>query len=170
MVQIYNGLSPGRRQAIIWTNAGILLIGPWGKNFSEILIGIQTFSFKKMPLKMSSAKRRPFCLGLNVIMGKGNCKTRPETCLGIGCILYKIIDGINFQTDNKDRYLEHFQSNCLQIISRMIILSTLVQVVAWCRQATSHYRSQCWSSSMSPYDIARTQWIIMNTVFLISGG
>ena len=30
-----NGLSPGRRQAIIWTNAGILLIGPLGKNFIE---------------------------------------------------------------------------------------------------------------------------------------
>ena len=55
-----NGLSPGRRQAIIWTNAGILLIGPLGTNFSEILIGIQTFSFKKMHLKMSSAKWRPF--------------------------------------------------------------------------------------------------------------
>ena len=62
-----NGLSPGRRQAIIWTDAGILLIGPWGTNFSEILIGIQTFSFKKMHLKMSSAKWRPFCLGLNVL-------------------------------------------------------------------------------------------------------
>ena len=61
-----NGLSPGRRQAIIWTNAGILLIGPWGTNFNEILIGIQTFSFTKMHLKMSSVKWRPFCLGLNV--------------------------------------------------------------------------------------------------------
>ena len=60
-----NGLSPGRRQAIIWTNAGILFIGPWGTNLSEVLIGIQTFSFKKMLLKMSSAKWRPFCLGLN---------------------------------------------------------------------------------------------------------
>ena len=39
-----NGLSPGRRQAIICTNAGILLIGPLGTNPSEILIGIQTFS------------------------------------------------------------------------------------------------------------------------------
>ena len=64
-----NDLSPGRRQAIIWTNAGILLIGPWGTNFSEILIGIQTFSFKKMRLKMSSVKWRPFCLGLNVLNG-----------------------------------------------------------------------------------------------------
>ena len=55
-----NGLLLGRRQAIIWTNAGILLIGPWRTNFSEILIGIQTFLFKKMHLKMSSAKWRPF--------------------------------------------------------------------------------------------------------------
>ena len=62
-----NGLSPGRRQAIIWTNAGILLIGPWGTNFSEILIRIQTFSFKKMHLKISSTKWRPFRLGLNVL-------------------------------------------------------------------------------------------------------
>ena len=38
-----NGLSPGRQQAIIWTDAGILLIGPLGTNFDEILIGIQTF-------------------------------------------------------------------------------------------------------------------------------
>ena len=62
-----NGLSPGRRQAIIWTNAGILLIGPLGTNFSEILIAIETFPFKKKHLKMSSGKCRPFCLGLNVL-------------------------------------------------------------------------------------------------------
>ena len=51
-----NGLSPGRRQVIIWTNAGILLIGPLGTNPGQIVIGIQTFSFKKMHLKVSSAK------------------------------------------------------------------------------------------------------------------
>ena len=62
-----NGLSPGRRQAIIWTNDGILLIGPLGTNFSEIWSKIHTFSFKKMHLKTSSAKWRPFCLGLNVL-------------------------------------------------------------------------------------------------------
>ena len=65
-----NGLSPGRRQAIIWTNAGKLLIWPLGTNVSEILIEILTFSFKKMHWKVSSVKRRPFCLGLNVIMSK----------------------------------------------------------------------------------------------------
>ena len=62
-----NGLSPGRRQAKIWTNAEILLIGPLGTNFSEILIALETFSFKKLHLKISSAKWRPFCLGLNVL-------------------------------------------------------------------------------------------------------
>ena len=63
-----NGLSPGRRQAIIRTNAGILLIRPLGINFSEILIEIQIYSFKKMRLKVSSAQRRPFCLCLNVLI------------------------------------------------------------------------------------------------------
>ena len=62
-----NGFSPVRRQAIIWSNAGILLIGPLGTNFSEILIEIHTFSFKKMHLKMLSGKWRPFCLCLNVL-------------------------------------------------------------------------------------------------------
>ena len=59
-----NGLSPGRRQAIIWSNAGILLIRTLGTNFSEILSKIQTFSFKKMHFKMSSAKWRQVCLDL----------------------------------------------------------------------------------------------------------
>ena len=62
-----SGLSPGRRQAIIWNNAGLLLIGPLGTYFSEILIEIPTFSLKKICLKISSAKCRPFCLGLNVL-------------------------------------------------------------------------------------------------------
>ena len=60
-----NGLSPGRRQAIIWTNVGILLIKPLRTNFSEILIEIIIFSVKKMHLKMSSGNWRPFGLDLN---------------------------------------------------------------------------------------------------------
>ena len=60
-----NGLSPGRRQAIIWTNVGILLIERSETNFSEILIEIIIFSVKKMHLKMSSGNCRPFWLGLN---------------------------------------------------------------------------------------------------------
>ena len=62
-----NGLSPDRRQAIIWTNAGLLSIGPLRTYFSENLIKIQQFSLKKMQVKVSSAKCRPSCLGLNVL-------------------------------------------------------------------------------------------------------
>ena len=61
-----NGLVPGRHQAIIWTNAGILLIWTLGTNFSEAFNEIHTFSFKKMQLKMS-AKWWQFCLSLNVL-------------------------------------------------------------------------------------------------------
>ena len=64
-----NGLSPDRRQAMIWTNVGILLIRPLGTNFSEILIEIHTVSFRKMHLKMSSGIWRPFCYGFNVLYG-----------------------------------------------------------------------------------------------------
>ena len=39
--------------------------------------------------------------------------------------------------------------------------STLVQVMAWCRQATSHYLSQCWPRSMSPNGVTRPQWVKM---------
>ena len=67
-----NGLSPGRCWAIILTNAGILLIGPLGTNFNDILIEIHTFSFKKMYFKMSSAKWWPFCLGLNVLIWRNH--------------------------------------------------------------------------------------------------
>ena len=38
--------------------------------------------------------------------------------------------------------------------------SSLVQVMAWCRQATSHYLSQCWRRSLSPHGVPRPQWVI----------
>ena len=62
-----NGLSLGRRQTIIWSNAGILLNWTLWTNFSEILSEIDTFSFKQMRLKMSSGKWRPYCLNFNVL-------------------------------------------------------------------------------------------------------
>ena len=60
-------MAPARRQNIIRTNAGILLIKPLGTNFNELLVEILTFSFMKMRLNVSSAKWRPFCLGVNVL-------------------------------------------------------------------------------------------------------
>ena len=47
MIGSNNGLSPVRRQAIIWTNAILFSIRPLGTNFSQIVSEIQIFSFKK---------------------------------------------------------------------------------------------------------------------------
>ena len=66
-----NGLLPSWRQAIIWTNAGILLIWPLGTNFSEILIEIYIFFFMNIHLKLSSGIWWPFCLGLNELKESG---------------------------------------------------------------------------------------------------
>ena len=52
-----NGLSPGRRQAIIWTIAGILLIGPLGTHIFS-----QENAFENVVCEMAS-----ICLGLNVL-------------------------------------------------------------------------------------------------------
>ena len=63
-----NGLSPGRRQAIIWTNAGILLIGPIGTNFDEIFFEIQVFlqenEFENVLCDMVAILSRPSCVKL----------------------------------------------------------------------------------------------------------
>ena len=37
--------------------------------------------------------------------------------------------------------------------------STLVQVMAWCHQATSHYLNLCWPRSLPPYGVTRPQWV-----------
>ena len=52
-----NGLLSGRRQAIIWTNDGQLLIGPLGTNFSEILI--QENAFESVVWEMAAILSRP---------------------------------------------------------------------------------------------------------------
>ena len=76
-----NDLSPDRRQAIIWTNAGILPIGPLGTKVSDILIAICIFLFKKMHLKMVSGKWRPCCLSLNVLIFWYNSYCNPMMAL-----------------------------------------------------------------------------------------
>ena len=79
-----NDLSPERRQAIIGTNAGILLTGRLGTNFSEILIEIHTSSLKKIRLKMSSAKCCSFRVGLTVLSVIMNVHT------GAGCDIARL--------------------------------------------------------------------------------
>ena len=54
-------------QAIIWTNAGLLLIWPLQTNLSGILIEVHIFSFKKITFKISFGKWRSLCIGLSVL-------------------------------------------------------------------------------------------------------
>ena len=63
-----NGLSPSWHQAIIWTNAETLLIGPLETNVSEILIKIYIFSLNKNALRMSSGNWKSPCFSLNVLV------------------------------------------------------------------------------------------------------
>ena len=82
-----NGLSPGRCQAIILTNARVLLFGPLGTKFSDIL-----------NLKPSSAKWESFCLGLNVLTSFYNLAAKVyETPINIYCqkLVYCRIKRVN---------------------------------------------------------------------------
>ena len=64
----YSCLSPGRRQAIIWTNAEIALIGPLGTKYSEILIEIHPYifdqwnAFEIVVSEMAVILSRPHCV------------------------------------------------------------------------------------------------------------
>ena len=182
-----NGLSPGQCQAIILINAGILLTGPLGTNFSEISIWIYIFSFKKMPLKLSSGYWWPFCLSFNAIKLKTGPFTAEQGCVHLmptagreewhicyfhndwnlmivyinpqrcGCdfksVIFKSILGIDILSTCCKIELSWIPQNSISSTS------TLVQVMAWCRQTTSHNLSQCWPIFMSPYGITRPQWV-----------
>ena len=42
----------------------------------------------------------------------------------------------------------------------------MLQVMAWCCQATWHYLSQCWPISRSPYDVTRPQLVNFLKIYL----
>ena len=137
-----NGLSPVRRKAIIWTNAGILLIWPWGTNFNEILIGIHTFSFKKINLNMSSAKWRPFCLGLNVLSHYSLNKLRilyrgytwltrefVKSCLRQTCALLL----------HDSRFPHHLSGDCTNILGNTWAYSSTFMDICLCITTKCNY-------------------------------
>ena len=62
-----NGFAPERRQTILWTNDGILLIGPLETNLSEIFyrnsnIFIQENALENVVCEMASILSRPQCV------------------------------------------------------------------------------------------------------------
>ena len=120
-----NGLSPGRHQASIWTNAGILLIGYSGTNFSEILITIQTFSFKKMHLKLMSGKLLPFFLSLNELSVVASCEK-------VFMPWIHNVASVNISTSqhHSKHFADHF-SNALLLKQNMCIFIKISFISVW---------------------------------------
>ena len=117
-----NGLSPSRRQALIWTNAGILLIGHLGINFNEILIEFNTFSFKKMLLKMASAKWRLFRLGPQCV---NKYWIQPMAGFELGtCINFSILNRLSSMFRRK--------TTCRPFYSGVSVLNPGRQNSFWC--------------------------------------
>ena len=69
----------------------------------------------------------------------------------------------NFQANFSEWWLRYLLWNCPQMNATRVDLtddkSTLVQVMAWCCQVTSHILSQCWPRCMSPNGVTRPQWL-----------
>ena len=103
-----NGLSPVRRQAVTWTNAGLLSIALLGTNFSEIWIEILSFSFKIMHLKMLSAK-------LAAILSRGRWVNN-----GVTAVLHWTI---NIRTVSKvHKYLNKYLIQYCRTFMKIIVI------------------------------------------------
>ena len=134
-----NGLSPGQRQAIIWTNAGILLIGPywWTKfqwNFNRNSnIFIHENEFESVVCEMMAILSQPQCVNVH-----NNWSTH-----GLPVRVWS--GGVFSKLKVKDWSL--FYCNSLwhgDVTWSHRYGSTLAQIMACCLMALSHYQNQCW--------------------------
>ena len=122
-----NGLSPDRHQAIIWTSARILLIGPLGTNFSEIIIVIQTFSLIKIRVNMLFVKFYPFRHSLGVVSSIIPYMEPHNT---------ELLSSISMDADYMDkRQAANFEVHGATKIS---FLSKAVPFKAWAVQCSAH--------------------------------
>ena len=135
-----------RRQAIIWTNAGMLLISLLGTNFGEILFEIWISPFKKMRLKMSSREWRPFCLGLNVLthVYKRSYYFVSVIICGLRCNIF-----CNLYTLRSDTAGTHHITSIIMMAADVLAPNR--------RQATSNHHADSsatagYNNSHTPYD------------------
>ena len=151
-----NGLSPGRRRAIIWTILWLLLIEPSGANFSEIVIEIHISLFKIMHLKMSSGKWRPFCLGLNELLFDHTKHFTPY-----------VYDMINLQANGQlmwhfvCRSLINYFKRChteISLENKDICISFLLFIWDDAGSWDSHARRSWPSISRAEFMFAPSQW------------
>ena len=135
-----NSLRLSDTYTIIWTSAGISLIGPLKANFSDILIEIQTFWFKKIRLKMLSVKCCPLRLGLNVLN-----QTAPPSLNSPWSFTYSGVKGesqpysqrCSGVRDTKNPFYGH------RLISISAWMSTYINYTVW----DENIHSQCLSTA-----------------------
>ena len=118
-----NGLSPGRRQAIIWNSPAIMLIGPLGTSYF-----IRQFSFKNMHLKMLSGKWCPFGFGLNVL--KSVAHFRPPTVFVTDFILVcqlSVFNPLDYHTVTKRLITQNYElgNTCKIPIIRKVLTGNI---------------------------------------------
>ena len=120
-----NGLSPGRRQAIIRTNAGILLIRPLGTNFSENFnpnsnIFIQVNAFENVVCEKAAILSRPQCVNELLSLLCLECNQlwiEKHKYVIVYCKFYRFTNKwykIPFLTCLKQWFLPHYSHNSLK--------------------------------------------------------
>ena len=137
---------------ITWTKTCTDILDPWETNFSENKMKNNSSSYKKINLKMLLAKWCSFGSGLHVL-NSINSLAPGKFEWNFRHVIFKqilVIDDWGISCEIALSWKPHDLTDDK---------STLVQVMAWCRQATSHYLSQCWPRSLSPYGVTRPQWV-----------
>ena len=152
-------------QAIIWINAGIMLIRTIGTNFNEILSNMRFHSTKciwKCHLSYGGSlswypPRAGKCLtnwGWLINMSSKMC--HHDFCGRGGSNLKSLTFKLIVQNSSLDNHckiaLKWMPENSTNE------KSTLTQVIVWWCQATCHYLNQCWLRYLMPYVITRSHW------------
>ena len=132
------------RVFILFGGGGVIIWGEfcediWGKRVCLLTPTLRCLSGDGVTLAT------PFSAVNSLAPGRPRCHFKTAICY-----LVLLIGFFRSSNDNAPRWMS------LDLTDDK---STLVQVMAWCRQATSHYLSQCWPSSMSPYGVTRPQWV-----------
>ena len=76
-----------------------------------------------------------------------------RNCRNLSDVFFKLILWINIMSASCEIGLRWMPQNSIHDES------TLIQVMAWWRQATSHYLDQCWPRSVSSYGVTRPKWV-----------
>ena len=153
-----DGLSPGWPQAIIWTDAGILLFGHLGSNFNKILIKIRTLSFKNMHLKKSSGKWRSFYRGLNVLTGVNKC-----VLFSVHAVL---IVSLSERYDHTTPSIQYIPRNMHKVFALLCFVVVIHWLILPYPSGLLHWH--CGNLTIAPVPAKQPWWIWINILYVIS--